>query len=163
MKQSWLRQSWLAAGLVAIAAVALPAATANSATDELGFVRIKPGEEEWKNPFGVGVEVATLQGDPTKPGIYVLRIRWPKGTMSTPHTHGEDRHVVVLSGKWYTGTGPTFDPAKAVPLEKGAYMLHPAGAVHWDGTREEEAIIQIIGYGPSSTKRLSEGAPFAKE
>lgn len=43
-------------------------------------------------------------------------------------------------------------------------MLRPAGAVHWDGTREEEAIIQIIGYGPSSTKRNNEGGPnFVKE
>lgn len=155
----------IVAGILALTALAFtPNSMARSATDEMGFVRVKPGEEDWKNPFGVGVEVATLHGDPSKPGIYVLRIKWPKGTMSTPHTHGEDRHVVVLSGKWYTGTGPAFDPTKAVPLEKGAYMLHPAGAVHWDGTREEEAVIQIIGYGPSSTKRLNDGGPsFAKE
>ncbi|OQW54218.1 MAG: hypothetical protein A4S14_01950 [Proteobacteria bacterium SG_bin9] len=153
----------IAATLVA-AAISFPATTANSAKDELGFVRVKPGEEEWKNPFGTGVEVATIHGDPSKPGIYVLRIKWPKGIMSAPHMHNEDRHVVVLSGKWYTGTGETLDQTKAVPLEKGAYMLHPAGAVHWDGTREEEAIIQIIGYGPSSTKRINEGGPnFVKE
>jgi len=131
------------------AALVVPNVTAWSATDEMGFVRINTGEENWKNPFGVGVQVATLQGDPSKPGIYVLRIKWPPGIMSRPHKHPEDRHVVVLSGTWYTGTGEAFQPEKAIPMKTGGYMLHPAGAVHWDGTREEGAVIQITGYGPS--------------
>jgi quercetin dioxygenase-like cupin family protein len=134
-----------------LAALAIPNVTAFGATDEMGFVRVSPGEEQYKNPFGVGVEVATLHGDPSKPGIYVLRIKWPPGIMSKPHKHPEDRHVVVLSGTWHTGTGEAFEPGKAIPLKSGAYMLHPAGAVHWDGTREEGAIIQITGYGPSGT------------
>jgi quercetin dioxygenase-like cupin family protein len=144
-----MRTRLLAAGLCAGGALLFPALTAQAAKDEMGFVRVSPGEEEWKNPFGVGVMVATLHGDPSKQGIYVLRIKWPKGTMSRPHSHPEDRHVVVLSGTWYTGTGETFDPEKGVPLKAGGYMLHPAGAVHWDGTRDDEAVIQITGYGPS--------------
>ena len=27
-----------------------------------------------------------------------------------------------------------------MPLKAGGYMMHPAGAVHWDGTREDEAV-----------------------
>jgi len=141
------------AALAAVSAAALmfPNITALAATDEMGFIRISPGEEQYKNPFGVGVEVATMYGDPSKPGIYVIRIKWPPGIMSKPHKHPEDRHVVVISGTWYTGTGDDFEPAKAVPLKAGAYMMHPAGKVHWDGTREEGAVIQITGYGPSAT------------
>jgi quercetin dioxygenase-like cupin family protein len=148
-----------------LGAVLIPSAAAAQGTkDDSGFVRVLPGQEEYKNPFGVGVMVATLHGDPSKPGIYVLRIKWPKGTMSRPHTHPEDRHVVVLSGTWYTGTGEAFDPEKAVPLKAGGYMLHPAGALHWDGTRDEEAVIQITGYGPSGNKFLKAGEPpFAQE
>ena len=55
-----------------IAATLFPSVTTWSATDEMGFVRINQGEEVWKNPFGVGVEVATLYGDPSKQGIYCL-------------------------------------------------------------------------------------------
>jgi quercetin dioxygenase-like cupin family protein len=132
---------------------------AQGAKDEMGFVRVVPGEEEWKNPFGVGVLVATLHGDPSKPGIYVLRIKWPPGIMSRPHFHPEDRHVVVLSGTWYTGTAETFDPAQAVPLKAGGYMLHPAGAVHWDGSRDEETVIQITGYGPSGNTFIRPDQP----
>ena len=103
---------------MALTVAAYPAAKAD--TDKDGFIRIKQGEEQYKNPFGVGVEVATLFGDPSKPGIYVLRIKWPPGIMSKPHKHPEDRHVVVLSGTWYTGTGDAFEPEKAIPLKTGA-------------------------------------------
>jgi hypothetical protein len=61
-------------------------------TDEKGFVRLGPDQLQWKNPFGVGVEVAILAGDPTKAGsIYVLRVKFPPGMFSTPHYHPEDR------------------------------------------------------------------------
>jgi len=134
-----------------------------SATDEMGFVRVNAGEEVWKDAFGVGVQVATLQGDPSKQGIYVLRIKWPPGIMSRPHAHPEDRHVVVLSGTWYTGTGDAFEPEKAVPMKTGGYMMHPAGKVHWDGTREDGAVIQITGYGPSGNHFVETGKPqFSK-
>lgn len=153
-----------ALALVGLVSVVGAPGRSSAAQDEMGFVRVSPGEEEYKNPFGVGVMIATLHGDPSKPGIYVLRIKWPKNTMSRPHTHPEDRHVVVLSGTWYTGTGETFDPTKAVPLKAGGYMLHPNGKVHWDGTRDDEAVIQITGYGPSGNNFVRQGEPpFAKE
>lgn len=157
-----MRAQALAAAVAGLALLAGSAA-AQGTKDEQGFVRISPGQEEYKNPFGVGVMVATLHGDPSKEGIYVIRIKWPKNTMSRPHTHPEDRHVVVLSGTWYTGTGETLDPEKAVPLKAGGYMLHPKGAVHWDGTRDDEAVIQITGYGPSGNNFVRPNeTPFAK-
>jgi hypothetical protein len=30
-------------------------------------------------------------------------------------------------------------------------MLHPAKAHHYDGAKDEEVIVQIIGIGPSAT------------
>ena len=40
-------------------------------------------------------------------------------------------------------------------------MLHPAKAVHWDGARDEEVIVQIIGIGPADTIRIHPGdGPF---
>jgi quercetin dioxygenase-like cupin family protein len=133
--------------------------TAVAEKDEMGFVRVFPGQEQYKSPFGVGPASAVLHGDPTKPGIYVIRIHWPKNVMSRPHTHAQDRHVVVLSGTWYTGTGKAFEPEKSVPLKAGGYMMHPAGAVHWDGTREDEAVIQITGTGPVSTDLVDPSGP----
>ena len=73
------------------------------------------------------------------------------GHMTRPHWHPEDRHAIVVSGTWYTGEGDTFDPAKTVGLKPGSYMKHPAKGHHFDGAKDEEVIVQIVGYGPSGT------------
>jgi len=127
--------------------------------EEREFVRIEPEAVPFKSPLGLGPESAVLYGDPSKPGIYVVRNRFPPGAHSNPHFHSKDRHATVIKGVWYTGTGPELDYNKAVPLKAGAYMLHPAGGVHWDGAGEEEVIVQIIGEGPVETTQVAEGAP----
>jgi hypothetical protein len=33
-------------------------------------------------------------------------------------------------------------------------MMHPAGAVHYDGARDEEVIVEIKGIGPVTTVGL---------
>ena len=44
-----------------------------------------------------------------------------------------------------------FDPAKTTPIKAGGFMLHPAGFHHWDGAKDQEVIVQIIGMGPVQT------------
>jgi hypothetical protein len=40
-------------------------------------------------------------------------------------------------------------------------MVHPAKAVHWDGSGSAETVIvQIIGEGPGSTTALDTTKPF---
>jgi quercetin dioxygenase-like cupin family protein len=98
-----------------------------------------------------------VYGDRAKAGTYVMRVRFPAGVMDLPHSHTADRHVTVLEGTWYAGTGPDFDPASAAPLSAGSYMFHPAGGVHWDGAAgDEDAVVQIIGNGPVETREEHE-------
>jgi hypothetical protein len=123
--------------------------------DAQGFERATPDQLKWTAiPNGHGVQFTVVSGDPSKPGIYVIRARFPPGVMSSPHFHGEDRFVVVVKGTWYTGTDASWDPAATVPLPAGSFMRHPAKAVHYDGAKDEEAIVQIVGMGPSSTTVL---------
>jgi hypothetical protein len=69
--------------------------------------------------------------------------------------------VTVLEGTWYAGTGNTFDVAKAVPLKAGSLMLHPAKAVHWDGSAgNEPVIVQIVGEGPAQTVQVNPKQPM---
>lgn len=104
--------------------------------------------------------MATLQGSPSKPGLYVVRVRFPPHVMDMPHSHSTDRHVTVISGTWTAGAGPDFDPAKATHLKAGSYMLHPANGVHWDGAAtDEEAVVQIIGMGPVTTTQSHGAGP----
>ena len=119
------------------------------------FATVTPEALDWVPiPDGLGATSALVHGDKSKAGTYVIRVRFPAGVMDLPHSHSEDRHVTVLQGVWYAGTGPNFDSASATPLAAGSYMFHPAGGVHWDGAAGDEgAVVQIIGTGPVETKQ----------
>ena len=110
----------------------------------------------------LGVQTAIIEGDPAKPGYYLVVNRFPPGVMSRPHFHRDERHVLVIKGLWYTGEGEAFTPEKTVPLKAGDYMRHAAGRFHYDGALEEEAVVAISGYGPSSTTVFDGGARFAR-
>jgi len=129
------------------AALFLPVA----ALSDDGFIRMTPEQVPFKSPFGVGPEQAVLFGDPSKPGVYVIRVKFPPGAHSNPHFHSKDRHATVIKGVWWNGVGEALDFNQAVPMKTGSYVLHPAGAVHWDGAADEEVIVQIVGIGPVET------------
>jgi quercetin dioxygenase-like cupin family protein len=133
-------------------AAALFAASASADKDKAGFVRVTPEDVKWTDRPGYdGVKFAVVQGDPSKPGVYVIRAKFSPGTMTRPHWHPEDRFVTVLQGTWYTGEGDAFEPDKTVPLKAGSFMLHPGKAHHFDGAKDDEVVVQIIGIGPSAT------------
>ncbi|HET9904578.1 MAG TPA: cupin domain-containing protein [Xanthobacteraceae bacterium] len=121
---------------------------------------VRPEEVNWGNPLGKGVSIATLHGDPTKPGLFVQLVRFPPHVFDRPHFHNQARHVTVIRGTWYVGFGKDFDPAKAVPLKPGSYVFQPAKMVHWDGAKDEEVIIQVIGNGPGGSTLVDKTQPF---
>jgi quercetin dioxygenase-like cupin family protein len=133
-----------------------------SADSSDGFVRITPEQLHWEVvPNSFGVQTATVAGDPSGHGLYLQRVRFPPHVMDRPHFHPNDRYVTVLKGTWYAGTGPVFDPRSAVPLKPGSFMLHPAKALHWDGSNgDEEVIVQIFGMGPADTVPEDPKKPF---
>jgi len=141
---------------------AVVAAVSGVAKDAPEFVRITPADVHWQEvPGGRGVQQATLLGDPAKPGIYVIRVKFPPHIMDVPHWHQNARYVTVLEGTWYTGTGDSFEFARAVALKAGSVMLHPAKATHWDGSGgAEPVIVQIIGEGPATTTQVDAAKPF---
>jgi quercetin dioxygenase-like cupin family protein len=110
------------------------------------------------NPGTPGLQNATLFGDPSKPGMYVVRVKFSPGTMTRPHTHTEDRYITVIKGTWWVGTGPEFEPSKTTPLKAGSFMQHPKGVQHYDGAKDEEAIVQIIGMGTVGTTLVKPAA-----
>jgi len=118
-------------------------------------VRVTPEQMKWVDePDGLGFKTTVVEGDPAKPGIYVIQVKFPPGVMSRPHFHREDRYATVIKGTWYTGEGDEFAPNKTIPLKPGSYMKHPAGVRHFDGAKNEEVILQLVGIGPSQTTRV---------
>src|SRR5215470_5555631 len=118
-------------------------------------VRVTPEQLKWVDePDGLGFKQAIVEGDPKKPGIYIVQVKFPPHVMSKPHFHGETRYATVIKGTWYTGAGDEFAPDKTVPLKPGSFMKHPAGAHHFDGAKDEEVIVQLTGMGPSKTTKI---------
>lgn len=143
-----------AAGIAALSVLVLPFSVtqADLQTDAKGFATLQLGEETWKEYPGIpGINVMSVYGDLSKAGVYVIRVRFSPGTMSMPHFHGEDRLATVLKGTWWTGTESDFNPARTQPIRAGGYMMHPAGESHFDGAKDEEVVLQIVGVGPSTT------------
>src|SRR5579862_6814744 len=145
----------------ALAAVSAAISVAGAAVQP-NFIRIAPADVQWHDiPDSHGAQQAVLYGDPSKEGMYVVRVKFPPHVMDLPHWHPNDRFVTVLEGTWYAGTGDTFDAARAVPMKPGSFMLHPAKAAHWDGSAgNETVIVQIIGNGPADTTPLDPKRPF---
>ena len=111
-----------------------------------------PAAIEWRdNPNNPGVKNAVLHGDPSKPGYYVVRVKWLPGHMSRPHFHPNDRFIVVLSGTWWVGSGDVFDPEKTVPMPAGSFVVHYGKQVHYDGAKNEETVLEIHGMGPATS------------
>ena len=63
----------------------------------------------------------------------------------------DTRYVTVISGTWWGGTGNSFDSDLTIPIKAGGFVVHTAGEVHYDGAKDEEVVVQIIGVGPSGT------------
>ena len=100
-----------------------------------------------------------VAGDPETAGLYVIRRRFKPGEMSRPHMHHQDRLVTVIKGTWWTGEGDVFTPDRTVAVKQGGFMLHPAGLHHYDGAKDEEVIVQIIGMGPVNSTPTEVAAP----
>ena len=123
--------------------------------------RVKQEDLKWtENPEDLGFRQAIVEGDPAKAGIYIVQVRFPPWVMSQPHFHPEARYATVLKGTWWTGDGDVFDPTKTVPLKPGSFMKHPSGAHHFDGAKDEEVIVELVGIGPSMTTRLRPNEPL---
>ncbi len=94
---------------------------------------------------------AVLYGDPSKPGLYILLNRWHAGHMSRPHFHPNDRYITVLQGTWWVGTGPKYDPSTTTPMPTGSFVIHKAKEIHWDGAKDGDCTLEIVGMGPETS------------
>ena len=97
-----------------------------------------------------GIETVVLKGDPTRPGLYVLALRAPANMTIQAHSHKDDRVATVLKGTWYFGYGEKFDEKALKALSPGSSYTEPPNTPHFARTREE-VVLEIVGYGPSST------------
>ena len=148
------------------AAIAIGAAYSAQmlAAGSAGAAELDPKAVIYKLPDNIelkgtgGNRSAVLAGDPNGTGLYVVMNRWLKGNnFSRPHFHPNDRFITVISGTWWVGSGRKFDPANlTVPMPAGSFVTHFGGQVHWDGAKDEDAVLLIVGMGPATNTRVEE-------
>ena len=111
-----------------------------------------PDQIKWSDPSPAGAQNAVLVGDPAKEGLYLQLTKWPAGNhFSHPHFHPHDRFITVLKGTWWVGTGTKYDPGSTVPMPAGTFVTHYGQQVHFDGAKDEDAILLIVGEGPATS------------
>ena len=78
--------------LLSLLALVFSAATIQAADIDRAAVDFKtPAEIKWVRNAADTNESAVLFGDPSKPGPYVVRIKWFPGNGGRPHFHPNDR------------------------------------------------------------------------
>ncbi len=159
MVRSSARNAAVASDSAGSGAVTLP-----TGFPERPFVRVNFDKLTWRPTEGntLGVETAVIEGDPSKPGYYLTINHFPKGVMSRPHHHPDERYCIVLRGTWYTDEGEVFRPGQTIGLKPGDFMRHPKGGPHYDGALDEDVWVAISGYGPTTATVLDGGALFGR-
>ena len=144
---SMLRRYWPAALAAAMTLLLSPARAG-----DLNPAAIKittPDKMKWVVGEN-GADTAILLGDPAKTGLYIIMVRWHAHHMSRPHFHPHDRYITVLSGTWWVGTGTKYDPDSTVAMPTGSFVTHVAKQVHYDGAKDADTVLQIVGEGPEA-------------
>lgn len=93
-----------------------------------------------------GAQAAVLSGDPSKPGLFVIRLKAPAGYRVPRHWHPTDEYVTVLEGEMTLSMGDGADAHNA-DFAAGDYVLLPSPMRHEASTRGG-AVLQIYGMGP---------------
>ena len=99
------------------------------------------------NAFPKGAQLAVISGDPFKDGLYVVRLKMPKGYTIPAHNHPTSEFVTVLSGNFHIGMGDKLDMKKALLLTSGGFGEAPAKMNHYAWVTSE-TVVQVHGQGP---------------
>ena len=108
-----------------------------------------PDEIHYKGLPGAP-QIATLFGDPAKPGIFVQRVKFPAGIKVMPHFHpDEPRTIAVMSGTLYFGLGDQWDENKLQAFPAGTFFTEAPKVSHFVWAKDGDVIVQLTSVGPT--------------
>lgn len=147
------------AALCSLAATLAWSAVPTAAQDAAASIVRFPQDIVYEGQPGKPQHV-TLIGDPSKPGLYVDRIRFPAGTKVMPHFHPDPaRTVLVLSGTFYFAVGETFDESKLKAFPAGTLYSEPERTPHYAWAKDGEVILQVTAIGPTGNTPVARPTP----
>jgi len=110
----------------------------------------QPTGINWQNgpaSLDAGAQYALLEGDPSEPGVFTMRLKLPDGFVIAPHTHPNVERVTVISGRFHLGMQEVFDRNATMAFGPGSYTSMPPGMAHF-AIAEGETVIQLTSVGP---------------
>jgi quercetin dioxygenase-like cupin family protein len=147
--------------LVGLATVAMTLAAVGSAQEKKPADHgiFSPDAIQWQPgppSLAPGARAAVLEGDPTREGIFTMRLSFPDGFEVKPHWHPATERVTVITGMLNLGMGDTFDRAKTKPLSAGSFVFMPPKMHHFAWAKGD-TILQLTGQGPWTVNYLNPG------
>jgi quercetin dioxygenase-like cupin family protein len=118
--------------------------------DSVAHVTVNKADLTWGEAppaLPKGAMVAVLNGDPSKEGMFTMRVMFPENYRIAPHWHPSTENVTVLEGNFYMGTGEKFNEQTAKMLEPEGYSVMPAKMPHYAFTKDK-CTIQVHAMGP---------------
>lgn len=135
-------------GIVYVAVFAASAAVADEHNE--GITLNFPDKLAWKDgppSLPKGAKIAVLEGDPSKEGPFVFRVKAPDGYRIPPHTHPKMERVTVISGTFNIGMGKKFDQNTTRAMTAGTYGYWEPNMEHFVWINGE-TVAQFHGIGP---------------
>lgn len=142
----------LAALVIANTSIAqqVPKDKTQASQGTMHHIVLKPADLKWTaapSSLPPGAQVAIMDGDPSKKGMFTMRIKMPANYKIPAHWHPADEHVTVIEGSFMIGAGDAFDESKMEELPVGSFVMLPAKMNHF-AMAKEETIVQLHGMGP---------------
>ena len=114
---------------------------------------VMPETLKWVEPATLpGARLAVVQGDPSKEGLFVYRLKMPAGYRIPAHLHKASENVTVLSGEFFIGLGEKLDQGKGQELPVGAFLSVPPNHPHYAWMGGTETVVQVHGVGPTDLR-----------
>jgi quercetin dioxygenase-like cupin family protein len=101
-----------------------------------------------------GAQAAVLYGDPSKEGVFAMRLKMPKGYQIPPHTHPRPEIVTIISGESLLGMGEKADRKDVQRLPAGSFVAVSPGMAHY-AIAEQESVVQLNSVGPWEIKYVN--------
>lgn len=125
---------------------------ARSSESEFREFRVYSGAKvDWKKgppSLPAGAEIALLEGDPTKSGPFVFRLKVPDGYTIPPHVHPKAERVTVITGTFNIAMGEKIDKSAGEAMPAGSFGYWPAGMKHFAWVTGETIVQFHGGEGP---------------
>ncbi len=123
---------------------------ASGSAHKATHVILNPADMKWGDApavFPPGAKMAVLQGDPSKGGVYTVRLRVKDGYKIAPHWHPTTENLTVISGTFNLATGDKFDESATTAMVPGAFGSMPAKMHHYAWCKGDTEV-QVHGVGP---------------